>query len=53
MITPILKAEKLRYLVMNDPVSPNRLVADTTETSKFPKFQSGVQGPIMWTVFMV
>ena len=29
---------------MDDPVSPNRLLAGTTETPKFPKFQSSVQG---------
>lgn len=31
--------------MMDDPVSPNRLVAGTTETPKFPKFQSSAQRP--------
>lgn len=44
MITPILKAGKLWHCVIDDPVSPNRLVTGTTETPKFPKFQSSVQG---------
>ena len=44
MITLILKAGKVRHCVMDDPVSPNRLLAGTTETPKFPKFQSSVQG---------
>lgn len=43
MMTAILKAEKLRYCMMHDPVSPNRLVAGTKETHKFPKFQCSVQ----------
>lgn len=29
--------------MMDDPVSPNRLVAGTRETPKFPKFQHSVQ----------
>lgn len=45
MITTILKAGKLRHCLIDDPVSPNRLVAGISETLKFAKFQSNTQGP--------
>lgn len=31
--------------MVDDPVAPNRPVAGTTETPKFPKFQSSAQEP--------